>query len=482
MGSANKNEAVALIDKVFTTIERFAMIDRNDRILVGVSGGPDSVALLHILCSLAPSLDVKLGVAHLNHGLRPDAAEQEARLVNELAQKLDLRCHTDKIKIDREPGSIEARARQARYAFFHRVALTHGYTKIAVGHHADDNAEAVLMHLFRGSGIRGLSGIPPIRPQGIIRPLILARRKEIIAYLKDQGLAYLIDASNADLRFDRNRVRHLLIPLLQDQYNPNLVPTLLRMATLCWEEERWFESYLQPVLDQAQKHSTPNCLELQLETLNRVARPLRRRLVRQALRLWQGHLKRFGADHIEAILELACAQRATGHLDLPMGLSAQRTPNHLRFSRASTHPLSKSMKVEHPYTHTIDSPEQLPLSLNIPEADCCLKFSLSQPPGGDELLVSEKAGALFDLDQVNFPLTVRNFIPGDRLTPYGMTGTQKLKNLFIDRKISIKRRHCIPIVASGDVILCVAGIRRSAHAIISAGTRTVLRIELSFNH
>jgi len=212
--AAKKSQpADPLILQAMRTIERFRMLQPGDKVLVGVSSGPDSVVLLHLLHTLAERFSIHLGTAHLDHGMRPCDSEAEGDLVQTLGGRLGIECHMGKLDAPVRQGSLEEQLRKERYAFFERITAAHGYTKIALGHHADDNAEAVLMHLLRGSGLRGLSGIPPVRDNTIIRPLIECRRCQILAYAKRHHLAYLLDASNLDARFERNKIRHNLISL-----------------------------------------------------------------------------------------------------------------------------------------------------------------------------------------------------------------------------------------------------------------------------
>ena len=208
-----------LIQTVGQTITAYDMLKSEDSVIIGVSGGPDSVGLLHILIALAPRFSLRLGIAHLNHCLRHVESDNDAKFVASLSRTLDLPCYIQKEDVRKyqveNKLSMEEAARQVRYTFLKNVAKRNGFNKIALGHHREDNAELVLMNLFRGSGPLGLSGIPPVRDNEIIRPLINSQRSEIIDFLKINRFEYTSDASNKDAKYLRNKIRHHLIPQLK---------------------------------------------------------------------------------------------------------------------------------------------------------------------------------------------------------------------------------------------------------------------------
>jgi len=477
-----KHQSTAIKDapaakRVVRTIDRHAMLAVGDRVLVAVSGGADSTALLYILHALAPDLGIKLAVTHLNHGLRGPASENDTRFVERMVGRLKLEFHGHRIQLDASAGSLEERGRQARYAFFNRLAEEHGYTKIALGHHMDDNAEAVLLHLLRGSGIRGLSGIPPVRGHRIVRPLMDLRRTEITGFLQEYQLAYVVDASNTDLRFDRNRVRHLLIPFLQKQFNTNAVAVLHRTADLCWQEERWLQNLLAPILTETVASLDPECMMLHIHRL--IAEPLavRRRLIRDALRKWRGDLKGIRAVHIDNLIELLGPQSEGKRFCLPNRIGVERTQSHLFFKIRQGRgwlPLSQPPD----YLYQIPLPESHSIMVDISESGQRFKFSVTQNLRKEYLGAADGYSAWFDMDKLTFPLNIRNFKPGDRMSLWGMQGHQKIKKLFGDRKIPLAQRYCTPLLVSGNDIIWVPGIRRSALAIPTGRTARVLKVQI----
>lgn len=473
------------IIKVQQCIDDHGMLCTGDRVLVGVSGGPDSVALAHVLFCLRCRYAIDLGIAHLDHGLRPDTAAEETAWVKRLAEKLDVAFFSSRLGTFPGHGSLEAWLRTQRYDFLEQTAAQQGFSKIAVGHQANDNAEAVLLHLLRGSGMRGLAGIPPVRGNRIIRPLIRLTRKEILAYLERLGIAWLHDPTNMDVRFDRNRVRHQLIPLLEKDYNANLVQILNRTASICFEEDRWIDEQLAPLLTQSVVYRDSASMTLRVDSLIHEPRPVQRRIIRAALRLWLGDLQRFSAGHIEKILALLPDRQPHRRLHLPRCIEAERTAIGLCFQRFRENMHGRPQaarpaeKVE--FSHMIDTAEDLPAVIEIPEARLRLAFRIERAIGhAIDHEVIRSCGphrAFFDLDRLAFPLVIRNAKPGDRISPFGLQGTQKLKKLFIDQKIPKPERPRLPLVIGGETILWVVGVRRSGQAVIDEQTLHVLRVE-----
>ncbi len=448
--------------------------------LAGVSGGPDSVTLIHVLAELAEPLGIELGIAHFDHGLRPESAPREAEWVKQLAVKLGVPFYLGSLTKSCNRGSLEAWLRQQRYQFLERTAKREGFSKIAVGHQANDNAEAVLMHLLRGSGVRGISGIPPVRGNLIIRPLIGVYRTEIVDHLKGLGTAWLNDPSNEDVTFERNRIRHRLIPMLEREYNANLVQILNRTADLCFEEDRWIDKQLSPTLEASILSIDAKKMELAIELLAEIERPAQRRILRSALRKWQGHLQRLTAAHVEQIIALISKGSVARERHLPARISVKRTANSLIFSHKTGNARGRAPMVPSPdksdYCYIIGTPTDLPKRLTIREASLRLTFTMVADGAPEKVRSADRNQAFFDLARLEFPLTVRNPEPGDRIAPFGMQGTQKLKKLFIDRKIPKAVRWQMPVLACGKTILWAVGVRRGRQAAIDGRTEQMMHI------
>jgi tRNA(Ile)-lysidine synthase len=456
------------------------MFQPGDSVLVAVSGGPDSVALAALLHQLAPRLSITLGIAHLNHGLRPEA-DREARFVETLAQQLALPFHLESQDVadyrDKHGLSLEEAARDVRYAFYRKVARIGNYRKVALGHHRDDNAEMVLMNLLRGAGPLGLSGIPPVRENWIVRPLINLSRSHIRAYLEQRQLDYVNDPSNADLRFTRNRIRHLLLPQIKKAFNPNIVDTLHRTATISGDEDAWIESVVDPLFEAALVRRAERQLSLDVTAVARMPKAAARRILRRAIKLLRGNLRRISLAHVDTLIQLTEAGE-NARADLPGLITAVRQTDQLvlQMMEGPRQPMPRQHPGA-PYAYWIES-RQLSgsESFRVPLAVTGGQVIFRCRPAADipEIRGSGQYTALFDIDQLTFPLLLRNYQPGDRYTPLGMCGTKKVKKLFNERKLPPAARASCPVLISGADLLWVLGHQRAEAGRLNRQTRRVL--------
>lgn len=470
------------LEKVTLTVYRMGMLQRGDSVLVGLSGGPDSVALLTVLCALAPELDLGIGAAHLNHHLRGDESDRDARFSADLAERLDIPFYAESADVERyrrsRRVSPEEAARDIRLTFLERTARTHGFDRIALGHHADDNAEQILMRVLRGSGPRGLAGIPPVRGR-IIRPLIRTPRSEIIAFLSDGGTDYVSDSSNADPRYLRNRVRHELLPLIRETVNPRVSEALNRLSSIIRCEQEWMAQVTEPVFREALA-SAPgkNAVALSVPLLVGLPIAARRWVVRHAIETIKGDLRRISHTHVEAALRLIEKGPTNGLLHLPDRIRIERSYDILTLRRADLAGRSKPGAVAGSGPPLFEYCLPAPGSVRIEELGLLLELSAVSPGDLPEWALAGHRVAFFDMDKVQFPITVRTIRPGDRFTPLGMTGSQKLKKFFINNKVPRSDRYRCPILVSRQGIIWVAGLRIDRAVRVGASTRTVLKAEL----
>ena len=459
-------------------IARDGLIAADDSILVGVSGGPDSVALLHLLLARAQRYRLHLGVAHLDHSLRPESG-RDADFVRRMAVGLGLEVHMEKVDVAQMQRqlhlSLEEAARKARYDFFQRTATRQGYHKVALGHHADDNAETLLLHLLRGSGRLGLGGIRAIRQGVYIRPLIRAPRTEIESYLQTRELAYLNDRTNADSAMLRNRIRHRLIPLLESDYRPGARTTLSRAAEVLAAEEDWLEGLLKPVFERMIADCRPGRLALTAASLGELPLAAARRIVRSALRLARGDLGGIGFAHVEQIIHLSRSSGKAGPLHLPGNLRVQREQDQLVFAWQDP-----GLSFDPPRTLSGDYEYSLTECgvLMIRETGDGIRLSEVPRDAVADPKAADARTAFLDRDAVPFPVIIRNRRPGDRFYPLGAGGSQKLKKFFGDHKVPVAERRRCPLLLSNGRIIWVAGHRIDHQARINPLTRRVLKAEV----
>ncbi|MBW2434870.1 MAG: tRNA lysidine(34) synthetase TilS [Deltaproteobacteria bacterium] len=480
--SSSSDVEKRILRVVDRTLHTHSMIQFGDAVLMGVSGGPDSVALFHILRALAPKYGLKLAIAHLNHGLRNNASDSDQAFVTTLAEKFQMPLHVERQDVRQYQKSrhlsVEAAARQVRYRFYQRSASKYGYHKVALGHHADDNAEQVLMAMLRGSGPLGLAGIPPVRSDRIIRPLINLRHSELLDFLAAQDLKYIEDSSNRDLKFLRNKIRSRLMPELQAEYNPKCVESLNRTATILFAEEKWIDDRILKIFKEAVVFDEPDRLGLSLDRLSQEPIAAQRRLIRKALLKVKGNLRRITFTHIEAVLKLVQEGTAGDMLDLPDRICLGQEQGCLLFSNAQQLPRRAADGNLRPAVFDYDYQLQRAGEILIKEAGLQIRFKEIPIEHVSDGYRTKRQIAFMDRDKVSFPLVIRNFRPGDRFSPLGIRGRQKLKKYFIDHKISRTERMKCPIVLSCNKIIWVAGHRLDNAVKIDSQTRRVLKAEL----
>lgn len=452
-----------VLSHVRRAISRHHLLTPGERVVVAVSGGVDSVVLLHCLLRLRDEFSLILHVAHLDHGLRP-ASSQDAAFVQALAASWGLPATigawTPALSLGR---SLQAAARKARYRFLQEVASEIGATKIAVGHHRDDQAETVLLNLLRGAGLRGLRGMLAIREGQIIRPLLGVGRDEIEGYAKRHRLSFLEDPSNRDPRFLRNRIRYQLLPLLQREYNPAISKTLAKTAELLAEEE----AYVEGAVDRLSRplfSMQGNRICMGVGVLRGLAPPIRRRILARAIRAVapQGYLT---SAHLEAVERLMQSEGPSA-VTLPLGRSAWRSGGLLY--------LGSREEGDGPL---VDRELQVPGEVELLELQMTVRAALLPRPMVD-LKGSGADRAYADWDQVLPPLRIRTWRPGDRFRPLGLRGSKKLQDLFVDAKIPREDRRRVPIVTDQKGILWVPGFRIDERGGVGEATARVLVLSL----
>lgn len=441
-----------MLDKVLATIRRYDMFWPGNLVIVAVSGGPDSTALLHALASLRGDLDIDLHVFHLNHLLRPGQAEEDAEYVKELAERLGLPATARSVDVRglaRDEGiSLQEAGRRARYHALEELRTELRADRVATGQNLEDQAETVLMRLLRGAGARGLSGIPPVRDGLYVRPLIEISRREIEEYCREQGLKPRRDPSNEKPVYLRNRIRLQLLPLLQKEYNPRVVETLAGTAEVLRAEDCLLTDL---TLKAFERLARDNGDRVSLDRRGLLSEPeaIARRLVRVAagkfLPAWRT------PTHRQVDEVLALAQRGSGAAQVQLAGTVRAW---LEYDSVAFAPAFE------PYEGL---PGEVPLMVpgitRIEE----LGIELEATPGpGRDAAAPGPDVAVLDPERLEGPLTVRTRRPGDRFTPLGLSAPTKLKSFLIHAKIPRRRRDRIPLVCSGGRIVWVVGLRVSA--------------------
>ncbi len=445
-------------------ISRHRLATADAYLVVGVSGGSDSVALLHLLADLLPGC--RLTAVYVDHGLRPEEAIHERRLVEDHCRQLaqDCRIVTVDVREERRRSgeSLEACGRRLRYRALEQVRSACGAEAIAVGHTSDDQAEEVLIRLIRGTGLQGLAGMA-WKNGRIIRPLLGVSKQELVSYLHARGIAFTIDSSNLSTRFLRNRVRLELLPLLERGYNSAIRKTLRSMAAICSGDDDYLRIIVDRHYGDLVSGTTATGLTLSLAPFDDLHRALQRRLLEKIC--WQSG-SRPSFRHIEDLLQCIASGKDGARLDLPGAIRARKIGQTMFFS-ARTGPPRHGQPERFGAALTFDGPGIYPL----PHHAASIELALVPAPGS-----ADSGALLIDGDLAPFPLVLRAPAAGERIVPLGAPGSKKVNRLLSDRKIPRHRRHRYPVLARGPDIVAIPGLVISDRVRISEQTRRVLVI------
>ncbi len=470
-----------LEQQVFDFIKLHNLITKGDRVIVGVSGGPDSLALLSVLNNLRYLLQIdRIVIAHFNHHLRPESGKEE-KFVRDFSRKLELDffCSgADVAKLSKESGlSIEEAARKCRYDFFFDLKKKLEADKIAVAHNANDRAEELVLRLIRGSGPSALSSIPIKHKNGIIRPLLSVYRSQIISYLNDKNIPYVMDASNELPIYQRNRVRHEVIPLLSEISGRNVNVLLNRLADLFSDEEDFWNDLLEKYWKRLNVQENKN-LEFSSHAVlwNRnlfrsLHVALQRRLIRRAVEFLTGSVYGFFFDHVESIRRLVVGQ-TSGRVIKWKDISVRVEGNYIIFQR-NVHNGSLDGKQEFGFREI-----ELPGCYEIKEVG--VSITVRVLPVACFSPECEENEAFMDAEAIKWPLVLRFWQKGDRFCPLGMRGrSKKLHDFFIDEKIPKSLRKKIPIITDAEKICWVVGLRLDDRVKVTDKTKSVIHVRVT---
>jgi tRNA(Ile)-lysidine synthase len=474
-------------------LKKREMMRPGDRVGVAVSGGADSVALLLLLLELREKLGIVLSVVHFNHKLRGKASDADEVFVAKLAAKQGLELHSASVdvakKAKKERANLEDAARRARYDYFRSLAESGACGRIVVAHTADDQAETVLAHLLRGTGLAGLGGIHPVAGP-VIRPLLNVRRSELRHYLRARKQTWREDATNRDTKRMRARIRKQLLPLLEKQFQPAVVEHLASLAELAREDEADLQGQAElrvlalaketkgglriPARDIAGPRSTAGNLPKETSEDFGIAissTGVRKRMVRHMIAKIKPRAGQLGANHVETVLELARVGQSGSSLSLPGGVEVRRERDELFFLAVDKTEKTSSHAAPREYEYKIDLARGEE-EVCVTELGCVFRLKVIDWPlkRGE----TSKDGAVLDRDRLLFPIVLRNWRPGDRLRPQGHRSAHKLKRLLNEKRVSRWERDGWPVLTSGGVLAWARGFPVAAEFAANERTRAAI--------
>ncbi len=446
-------------------IKKQEFLRAGERVGVAVSGGADSVALLRLLLELREELGIVLSVVHFNHKLRGKDSERDEAFVAALAEKHGLTLHVGRgdvgKKAKHEKANLEDAGRRARYAFFRRLTGGGLVDVVATAHTADDQAETVLAHILRGTGLAGLAGIHPMTSDGIVRPLLDVRRGELRKYLKSKRQSWREDATNRDTSRQRARMRKKLLPLLEKQFNPQTVNHLGELAQLALEEEALTEAFSRDHYEVLVKQEGDGVRISAHHVLWPFSRPagevankaLGKRLIRKAFAKFASGQGQLTLQHVQQVMELAEFGENGKVLQLPGGVDVRRDDDVLVFLLRNEGGRRSKERIEYAYPVELRGAET---KIAVKEISCVMRLrSIDWPSTRRETI--ERGEAALDREKLQGTLVLRNLRPGDRMRPEGRQGTHKLKSLLNEKRVSRWDRDGWPVLESGKNIVWARG-------------------------
>lgn len=457
-----------MLNKVIETIENNNMLNKGDKVIVGVSGGPDSMCLLHLLMTLKDDYSLEIIASHINHGLRGSEADEDEMYVKKFCSENNIKFTSikedvHKISVERNI-SCESAGRDLRYEFFNKVKDENKGDKIAVAHNLNDQAETVLMRLIRGAALEGLGGIKPVRDKLYIRPLLFCTRSEIEEYCEKNNLNPRIDHTNFENIYARNKIRLELIPYIERNFNKDIINTLSRLS----ENLRLDSDYMK---HEAEKKYKTYCTNKEDRVIISKEGFLEHeaivsRVIRKAFLGLLGHLNNFEKKHICQVIELQ--KRNTGRaIMLPNELIAFNNYGDIHIYAKENNPLVPIESKEYKLNIGENLISELGLTI------CIDEMELKQASYGNQENLK-----YFDMDKVQEDISLRFRKNGDKFSPLGISGHKKLKDVFIDMKVPREERDRIPLICFGSEIAWIAGYKISNKFKIDNGTKRVLRMKL----
>jgi tRNA(Ile)-lysidine synthase len=455
--------------KVLKAIEKYNLINSKDNIVLGLSGGPDSLALFYVLKELQENLDFTLHAAHVNHLIRGEESDKDEEYVMNICKRYNIPFYSRKIDVKRYAKehrlSEEEAGREIRYNFFNNILNKLGKGKIAVAHNKNDQAETVIMRFMRGTGIDGLKGMD-YQNGNIIRPLLGVTRDEIERFCKDVGIEPRIDKTNLEPIYGRNKIRLELIPYMEENFNKSIIDTLFRMSRIIKTDSDFLYQYSLDIFKDVVINKENNKVCLDIEKIAKLHKSIQSRILRLSIEEVIKSLKGIEEKHINDIIELISKKNTGKKLDISNDVQVRISYNKLIIEKNT----NKSSVNKYRYKIKIND------SIYIQELNSFLR---AQMININEVDLDNKTRFIryFDYDKIKGDLLIRNRKPGDRFIPLGMNGNKKIKDFFIDEKIPREERDKIPIIQDDENILWIVGYRMSELYKITKDTKKVLLLE-----
>ncbi|AEF16313.1 tRNA(Ile)-lysidine synthase [Thermoanaerobacterium xylanolyticum LX-11] len=455
-----------MIDSFEKTIKEYKMIEKGDKIVVGVSGGPDSICLLNLLLEIKERYKLKLFVVHVNHMLRGADADSDALFVEKFCKGINIPFFLFKEDVRRyaeENGlSEEAAGREIRYSAFNKVLKEVGGNKIAIAHNKNDVAETVLLNILRGAGTTGLVGIKPVNGC-IIRPLIQTKRREIIDYLNSKNLEFVEDVTNKEDAYRRNRIRLKLIPFIEEYFDIDMVENLYRTSQIVLDDEDYLSRESEKIFNEIADIDNGN-VKLDIDGIKKLHSSIKRRVIRLAYKKLKGDFNQLAFKHVEDVLDIMDKQTSS-KIDLPFEIEVIKSYNNLIFRKRNFYEKRDFSEVKLNIPGITDGG-----CLGVYKAEIIDRESI-------ESLNLGRYRKFFDADLIDGDVVVRHRRIGDCISPLNMRGTKTLKKYFIDEKIPREERDKIPLLAIGNTILWIVGYRISEKYKVRDSTKKILSIE-----
>lgn len=460
-----------MLKKVRAYIKDNGLIRSGDRILIALSGGPDSICLLNILFELKKELNIEIGAAHINHLLRGEDAFKDEEYVIKICEEINIPCFVTRVDINEYSKehklSSEMAGRQVRYDFFEEIIKKEGFNKIATAHNANDQAETILFRLMRGTGLEGLGGIKVSRDDKIIRPILCLGRREVEDYVDIKGLKPRIDKTNFEKIYNRNKIRLDILPYMKENFNEDIIQTLNRMSILLQKDNEFLEKL---AINSYKKY----CIEdmdyfIIKEGIFKEEEPIINRVLRHALVKYSESNYDFEMKHINEVFSLS--QKGSGKvIDLPNGIYAENIYGDIYIkNKKSKFNNNKSEKA-------LISKEEINSQI-VSFGQYIIEFSVTDYYQGNAVnLNQDNFIQCFDFDKINDNILIRKRIDGDKIIPLGMKGTKKLKDIFIDMKIPKEERERVPILCFDEKIAWIIGIKISEEYKVTNNSKKILKV------